>query len=163
MLVGYEVNVTVQHKHSCRLYRHRTANQTVQINNWTRFQCIYLPGSVRQKAATCSPEASLGRYFCFWASFPAIRIPWKPTQQFESHLKILGFPTTQWHTRLVCQAWRRRSILFLPSVQWLDVQPGWQQWSRLMRWSQPVVRTWCWTIPNHLKWKKKDTVFDSRY
>lgn len=38
---------------------------------------LYLPGSVRQKAATCSPEDNLGRYFFFWASFPAIRIPCK--------------------------------------------------------------------------------------
>lgn len=46
------------------------------------FVCIfvYLPGSVRQKAAMCSPEASLGRYFCFWASLPAIRMPWNNKQ-----------------------------------------------------------------------------------
>lgn len=34
-----------------------------------------LDGSVRQNAATNSPVASLGKYFCFCASFPAIRIP----------------------------------------------------------------------------------------
>lgn len=38
-------------------------------------ECLYLPGSVRQKAAMCSPEANLGKYFCFCASLPAIRIP----------------------------------------------------------------------------------------
>lgn len=36
----------------------------------------YLPGSVRQNAAICSPVASLGRYFAFCSSFPAIKIPW---------------------------------------------------------------------------------------
>lgn len=46
---------------------------------WHVHGVLYLPGSVRQKAAMCSPEASLGRYFFFWASLPAIRIPWEPT------------------------------------------------------------------------------------
>lgn len=32
-------------------------------------------GSVRQNAAVHSPQASRGRYFSFWASFPTIRIP----------------------------------------------------------------------------------------
>lgn len=50
-----------------------------------RFQCLYLPGSVRQKAAMCSPEDNLGRYFCFWASFPAIRIPWNTKQLSANH------------------------------------------------------------------------------
>eukprot|EP01137_Pigoraptor_chileana_P030674 Opistho-2@17497 len=37
-----------------------------------------LDGSVSAKAATCSPDASLGRYFCFCASLPNIRIPLRP-------------------------------------------------------------------------------------
>lgn len=45
--------------------------------------CFYLPGSVRQKAATCSPDASLGRYFFFWASVPANRMPWNSGQQSQ--------------------------------------------------------------------------------
>ena len=39
-----------------------------------------LLGSVRQKAATCSPVASLGRYFFFCSSVPASRIPWRHAQ-----------------------------------------------------------------------------------
>lgn len=35
-----------------------------------------LPGSVRQNAAICSPEASRGKYLAFCSSVPAIRIPW---------------------------------------------------------------------------------------
>jgi len=35
----------------------------------------YLPDSVRQNAANCSPVASLGKYFAFCSSVPCIRIP----------------------------------------------------------------------------------------
>lgn len=68
-----------------------------------RHECLYLPGSVRQKAAMCSPEASLGRYFCFWASFPAIRIPWNDKQLLANHTEespqklIHCYDTIQWY------------------------------------------------------------------
>ena len=38
-----------------------------------------LAGSVRQKAATCSPDASLGRYLAFCSSLPAKMMPWQHT------------------------------------------------------------------------------------
>lgn len=58
-------------------------------------QKCYLPGSVRQNAAMCSPEASLGRYFFFCSSVPAIRSPCqqqtnKPTSQTGKHFWIIG-------------------------------------------------------------------------
>lgn len=59
---------------------------------------FYLPGSVRQKAATCSPEDSLGRYFFFCASFPAIRIPCKIRQVVST--SKLTFSHTHIHTHL---------------------------------------------------------------
>ena len=36
---------------------------------------MYLDGSVKAKAATCSPVASFGRYLLFCSSVPAMRIP----------------------------------------------------------------------------------------
>lgn len=41
----------------------------------------HLPGSVRQKAAMCSPDASRGRYLAFCSSVPAMRIPCGNNQQ----------------------------------------------------------------------------------
>ena len=37
---------------------------------------------MRQNAAICSPEASLGKYFCFCASVPQRRMPWKKKPQY---------------------------------------------------------------------------------
>ena len=56
----------------------RLQSETMRTNEGMREEGIVPDGSVRQKAATSSPEANLGRYCCFWTSVPNRRMPLKP-------------------------------------------------------------------------------------
>lgn len=66
--------------------------EAMQPRQWAPCGQQHLPGSVRQKAAMCSPEARRGRYLAFCSSVPAMRIPCR-----NKHRKLCSI--TLWEKR----------------------------------------------------------------
>lgn len=74
-----------------------------------------LPGSVRQNAAICSPEASRGKYLAFCVSVPAIRIPWNNRVGYLILSEINILP--QWFNSLKPR-WPKTSAIFSIPIMW---------------------------------------------
>lgn len=122
--------------------------------------------------AELEPQRRTLRMTCAWCSLPSGLcqtescdvLPWGQLGQI---LFLLGFTAcyqdplrahkcVSKSSRLsTLQTQLRKSIVFLPSVQWLDEQPVWRRWSRLRRWPHSVVHKWCGIIQDPLGLKNK--------